>query len=229
MRCMRSNRRRMMTVKFFFLLCVLVVAFVHASLDGWAQGTTGETESVELTKTDLFSLPGWERSMIAVNGFTLGITRTDAFRIAEAANMRLVPRSVETARKRRGPCLQDSCAVYGENWVGIDLYFDATQHVNKIAVGTSVDEYPEVKRASVIRLFKGRTAQFFNDYTDGLREQLLGHVEGKVTHDIISGKQDSHFAYIEYDYLHSGIIVHVTLATGDPKPLDLQVDFVARQ
>ncbi len=103
------------------------------------------------------------------------------------------------------------------------------QRVKKIAVGTSVDEIAEVKRSSVIQFFKGRTAQFFNDYTDAFREQLLGHVEGKITHDIISGKEDTHFSYIEYDYPESGLIVHVTVAADDPKPLDIELDFIARQ
>jgi hypothetical protein len=183
---------------------------------------------VDLTKTDLFSLPDWEKRTIAVDGFTLGISRGDAFRMAEAAKLRLVPQRIETVQKPLGPCFQESCDVITDNWIGISLSFDATQHVNKIVVGTSVDEYPEVKRASVIRFFTGRTAQFFNNYTDALREQLLGHVEGKVTHDILlSGKEDTHFPHIEYDYPQSGVIVHVTVAPPDPKPLDIELDFVA--
>jgi hypothetical protein len=41
--------------------------------------------------------------------------------------------------------------------------------------------------------------------------------------------QESSYTQIEYDYLTSGIIVHVTVSKGDPEPFDLEVDFVAPQ
>jgi hypothetical protein len=215
--------RHTTTVGVFSLPSLLVFIFVLASLGTWAQEAAHDTGLVELTKNDLFSLPHWEKRTIAVDGFTLGISRIDAFRIAEAANLRLVSPKPETPRKPFGPCLQESCSVYAKNWVGIDLYFDAAQRVNKIAVGTSVDEDPEVKKDSVIQFFTGRTAQFFNDYTDAFREQLLGRTEAKVTHE------GARFAHVEYDYPQSGVIVNVTLADADPKPLDIELDFVARQ
>jgi len=221
----------MTTFRISCLLSVLALVFAYASLHGWTEATSGNADLVELTKTDLFSLPDWERRAIAVYGFTLGVSGSDASRIADAANLTLVPHSPRGVQKWPSPCSQETCDIYGKNspWVGVSLSFDAAQRVNKIAVGTSVDEIPEVKRASVIRFFMGRTAQFFDNYTDALREQLFGHVEGKATHDIISGKEDTHFVYIEYDYPHSGVIVHLTVATGDPKPLDIELDFVTRQ
>jgi hypothetical protein len=210
---------------------VLALTFAHASLRSWAQGSSKDTDVVELTKTDLFSLPDWEKRTISVDGFTLGISRSDAFRIADAADLTLVPQRPEVVHKSPVPCLQESCDIYGKNspWVGLSLSFDATQRVNKIAIGTSVDEIPEAKRVSVIRFFTGRTAQFFTNYTDAFREQLLGHAEGKIKHDIILGKEDTHFAYIEYDYPQSGVIIHITVFPGDSKPADIELDFMARQ
>jgi hypothetical protein len=221
----------MTTFRISYLLSVLALVFAYASLRSWAQGSSGNADLVELTKTDLFSSPNWAKKTIAIYGFTLGSSGSDASRIADAANLTLVPHMPGVVQKSPSPCFQETCDIYGKNspWIGVSLSFDAAQRVNKIAVGTSVDEIPEVKRASVIRFFRGRTAQFFNDYTDAFREQLFGHAEGKITHDIISGKEDTHFGYIEYDYPNSGAVVHVTVATGDPKPLDIELDFVARQ
>jgi hypothetical protein len=211
----------------FSLLSVLVFTSALALLRSSAQAPARNNGLVELTKTDLFSLPDWEKKTITVEGFALGISRTDAFRIADAANLILVPQRPEIIQKSPSPCVQESCDVYGRNspWLGLSLSFDATQRVNKIAVGTSIDEIPEAKRVSVIRLFTGRTAQFFNDYSDAIREQLFGYAEGKATHGIPSGKEE----YIEYDYPKSGVIVHITVFPGDSKPADIELDFLARQ
>jgi hypothetical protein len=186
-----------------------------------------EKDPVELTQSDLFSLPNWRHRTVAIDGFVPGISRAQALEIAAAKNLRLAPTGPGlTIRELRGPCTQARCSVgsgHG-NWVGIDLFFDA-EKVTKIEVGLSVDMDPEVKKVNVAQRFKGLTYQFFNHYSDSLREKILGSADGK--RDNSMPRDTDHITYVEYDYAHSGVVVHVT--KGDEEPLDLSVDFFAPQ
>src|SRR5580704_17117648 len=64
----------------FSLLSVLVFNSALVPLRSGAQSPARDTGLVELTKTDLFSLPEWYKRTIAVDGFTLGISGSDASR-----------------------------------------------------------------------------------------------------------------------------------------------------
>jgi hypothetical protein len=185
--------------------------------------------AIELTNVDLFGSPNWQQSTISVDGFTLGITREQAFAIAKTRNLALRPNlPMRTAEERKGPCRQQSCAVSKAdgNWIGVDLFFDA-ERVTKIKVSVPVEAYPDVKKVNIAREFKGLTHQFFNKYSESLRAKILGPAEGKETHDLLSSGPDYSYKHIEYDYLSSGIIVHVTVSKENPEPFDLEVDFVS--
>ena len=187
-----------------------------------------ETNSVELTESDLFSLPNWQRRAVTVDGFARGMTRAQALEIAEAKNLRLVPNLLPgmTMAQMKGPCVQPSCPVYKAHgsWVGIDLFFDA-EKISKIEVGLSVDMDPEVKKVNIARKFKGLTNQFFNHYDDRLRNQLLGSAEAK--RDPSGPRDTDHLKYVQYEYPESGIVVHVTISDGEA--IDLAVDFSTAQ
>ena len=66
----------------------------------------------------------------------------------------------------------------GGSWIGIDLFFQADR-VTKIKVGLSVDMDEEVKKVNVTREFKGLIFQFFDHYSDALRDKTLGPAEVK--------------------------------------------------
>jgi hypothetical protein len=167
-----------------------------------------------------------------VDSFTIKMTREQTFEIAKGNGLKLGPQGpFATAQEERNDsCREGWCEVYkiGGNWIGLNLFFE-NDHLSKIKVSVPADADPDVKKANVAKSFKGLTHQFFNSYSDALRERLLGRAEGKRTHDIINGRQDSSFTHIEYDYPQSGLIVHVTVSERDPQPFDLEVEFVARQ
>jgi hypothetical protein len=192
------------------------------------EATADKEEVVELTSVDLFVSPNWQHSPISVEGFTLGITRAQAFEIAKTRELTLRD-NMPTRRvnEGKGPCHQQSCSVStpNGNWIGVDLSFESDR-VTKIKVSVPAEAYPEVKKVNIAREFKGLTRQFFNEYSDSLRTKVLGPAEGKETHDVLSSGPDYSYTHIEYDYLSSGIIVHVTVSKQSPKPFDLEVDFV---
>jgi len=184
-----------------------------------------ETESVELTKSDLFGLPNWQTRTVGVDGFVLGMTRERAVEVANAKNLRLVPSGPGlTIAERRGSCVQARCSVHWAhgNWLGIDLFFDGNK-INKIAVGLSADMDPEVKEVNIAREFKGLTYQFFNNYSERLRNQILGSAEAK--RDSSMPRDTDHLKYLQYEYPQSGVVLHLT--TNDQEPIDLTLDFSA--
>lgn len=211
------------------VLCAICLPlFVTAGLGQISRNVN----AVELTQADLFGLPDWKSKPVAVDGFTLGVSREQAFEIAKARHLRLTPNGPATTgiRDLGASCTQASCSVGQVNgsWIGVDLLFDSDR-VTKIRVSVPVDAIPEVKQVNIAREFKGLTRQFFNHYTDSLRSKVLGLANGKETHDRLMNGQESSYTYIEYDYLSSGVIVHVTVGEGYSEPFDLEVDFVAPQ
>jgi hypothetical protein len=205
----------------FIALLLYVVCEPGARL----HASAGDAKVIELTQVDLFSFVGWQRQSVALNGFVVGMTRTQATELALERDLRFVPTG-----KLEGPCRQGPCDIYKVRgpWIGVALFFDATDKVDKIKVSVPVDAAPEVKRANVARQFKGLTCQLFNHYSDALRQKIFGPAEGKENPQMPPG---SALVDEEYDYLHSGIIVHTTIDKRDhpPKPFDLEIDFVAAQ
>ena len=184
---------------------------------------------VELTEVDLFSLPDWQHRPVAIEGFVLGMTRSEARRLAEDHDLKFLPNMPrKTGGVQKGSCLQTSCAVYKVhgNYIGIDLYFDAADHVSKMGVSVSVDMDPEVKRSNVSRRFRGLTYELFDHYSDSLRKKIFGLVEGKEKPFIPA----SAITRFEYDYPQAGVLVRVTTDKRDDpaRSLDLDVEFSAR-
>jgi hypothetical protein len=186
-------------------------------------------DPVELTKEDLFSLPDWKGRDVAVEGFVLGMTRKQAFEVAKAKGLTL--RSDQPPGRVGGvnlPCRGKSCSVsqVNGNWIGINLLFEADR-LSRIKVSVPIDAYPEVKKVNIARKFKGRTYEFFNNYSDDLRKQIFDPAEEKQI-PIKAGAQISNLVEIEYGYLSSGVIIHATIDKNEhpPKPFDLEVEFV---
>ena len=205
------------------LVCASVVSGAHAEM------TLDTKQRVELTKVDLFSLPDWKQQEVAVEGFFLGMTREQVFEIARTNKLRLrSDRPPRMIRQAKLPCREKSCSVLqiNGNWIGINLFFEEDRLV-KMKASVPVDAAPEVKQANIARKFKGRTYQFFNSYSDDLRVQLFGPAEGVET-PVKVGTKVSTLTYIAYEYLHSGVIIHVTIDKKEhpAKPFDLEVDFV---
>jgi len=126
--------------------------------------------------------------------------------------------------ERRGKCIQARCSVYKAqgNWVGIDLFFNA-ETITKIEMGLSPDMDAEVKKDNIAQMFKGLTYKFFNNYSDALRNQILGSAEARQ--DASMPRDPDHRKYVQYEYPDSGVVVHATMI--DRVAVDLEVDFVA--
>jgi hypothetical protein len=223
----KMMRIRIVPVGTFLLIAVgVIVPNVAERADAQASNV------VELTQVDLFRLTGWPQKAVAVYGFTIGMARQQAFEIAKANGLKLGSQGpfATPQEETNSSCHEGWCEVHkiGGNWIGLNLFFQA-DHLTKIKVSVPADADPDVKKSNVAHSFKGLTHQFFNSYSDALREKLLGRVEGKQTHDLIRGQPDPSFTHIEYDYPHSGLIIHATVSERDPRPFDLEVDFVTRQ
>jgi hypothetical protein len=210
-----------------FITAMLVLLSVAAAAS--AEMMLAVKNPIELTKEDLFSLSDWKERDVALDGFVLGMTREQAFEVAKAKDLKL--RSDQPPGKVgqvKLPCLDRSCSVsqINGNWIGINLLFDADRLV-RIKVSVPSDAYREVKKVNIARQFTGRTYEFFNNYSDDLRKQIFGPAEEKKT-PIKAGAQISNLEEIEYEYLSSGVIIHVTIDKNEhpPKPFDLEVDFV---
>ena len=219
---LRLQNRLVSTLALLTIISALVAP-------GFGQASADQENTVELTREDLFGLPVWQHKRIAIDGFTLGISREQAFEIAKSQHLSLTPNGPPTTiGELTAPCIQASCSVgqiHG-NAIGLDLFFD-NDRITKIKASVPADAYPEVKKVNIAREFKGLTSQFFNHYSNGLRNRILGSAEGKETHDKLSTGPDYFYTHIEYDYLHAGVIVHVTVSKRDPEPFDLEVDFVS--
>lgn len=185
-------------------------------------------QPVELTKEDLFSLPDWRQRPVSVDGFLLGMTREQALAMAQANDLKVVSNAApRTVGELYGPCREGPCSVYKSrgNYVGIDLFLE-TDRVTRVTVAISEDMDPGVREVNITREFKGLTYEFFNHYSDSLRERILGAVEGREKPDAPGAA----ITHIEYDYPKFGLIVHTTIDKRDhpPKAFDLDVDFTAR-
>ena len=212
---------------------LLLLAVVTVALCVVGRAFAQARDAVELTQVDLFSMPGWQQKAIAVDGFLIGMESAQASEVAKANKLRLEPqRHPARVGETPGTCLEGWCNVYQDgnlrNWIGIDLFFEA-DHLSKIKVSVPADADPDVKKVNVSHRFKGLTHQFFNSYSDALREKLLGRVEGKQTHDNIGGRPDLFFTHIEYDYPRSGLTIRETVSERDSEPFDLEIEFAARQ
>src|ERR1700704_2997191 len=70
-------------------------------------------ETLELTQGDLFSVPNWQQKSVAVSGFALGMTRSQASQLAQTSGLRLTTNvAPKTVGELKVPCTQASCGVY---------------------------------------------------------------------------------------------------------------------
>jgi hypothetical protein len=178
---------------------------------------------IELTKVDLFSQPEWQKAPVAVDGFALGMTRSEARRLAETHGLTLALGSApQSAEERESVCQQAMCSVRQRNgnYIGVDLYFDRAGHTSRIAIEFSQAMDLEVQRANVARRFKGLTYRLFNDYSDSLRQRVLGPAEGEE-------RQVPTIKFISYKYLSAGLIVTTAIDTQSKETYDIEVDFIS--
>src|SRR5271169_336778 len=93
-------------------LALLSVIFALAAPSSFGQTSSREGNAVELTQEDLFDSQDWQHKRIAIDGFTLGISREQAFEIAKSQHLSLTPNGPPTTiRAMTAPCIQASCSV----------------------------------------------------------------------------------------------------------------------
>lgn len=201
---------------------VLLVCFASSGLSA-AQSSKSGGGLVELTRSDLFSLPDWATRDVTVDGFRLGMSTDQAFEAARSKNLKFVI----TLPNQATPCDNGWCDVCQSsgNCIGLRLLFRSGS-VTAIKVAVPADAEPQVKESNIAKQFKGLTYIFFNRYSDTLRNRIMGYVEPKEVPDKVPG---SAFVYMEYHYPHLGVVVHTTIDKRDrpQKPFDLEVDFVS--
>lgn len=206
-----------------------LVSYLLCAAGACPQAKPENVKAVELTQVDLFSLADWQQKPVSVDGFRVGMMREQALALAKTKDLRVASNAApRTVGELNGPCQEGPCSVYKTrgNYVGIDLFLEKGR-VTKVTVTISEDMDPEVREVNITRQFKGLTYEFFNRYSDSLRNHILGASEGKETPD----GPGAAITHVEYDYLQLGLIIHTTIDKRDhpPKAFDLWVDFLARE
>lgn len=207
-------------VRTFLLLLLLCVPFAK---DGSLYADDGNPAPTELTRVDLFAQQGWRQRPVAVDGFVLGMSRSEAVQLAAMRGLVLrssLPPPEPRISCRRSAC--DVCEVRG-NCIGINFHFDGADRVSQIAVSFSGDMDPEVKKSNITEKFQGFTYKLLRRYSEELRSQIFGAVKGIEKPDLTG----SSITHIEYAYPDVGVTVRITTDKRDhpQKAFDVEVDF----
>jgi hypothetical protein len=208
-------------------LFAALVPYVLCATGTRPQATPQNVKAVELTQTDLFSVPEWQHKTLSIDGFMLGMMRSQALRLAQEQGLRLTPNVVpKTVGELSGPCVSCSVCQLKGNCIGIDLYFDQNNRIRMIEVWIAED-FPAVIKVNIAKRFKSLTYQFFSHYSDAFRNRILGPAEGKEK-PVISGAAST---YVEYHYPQMGLAIHITIDKRDYplKRFDLAVDFLTHE
>jgi len=210
--------------------CALVVGFSFEP--GALSKSTRLTHSaqavpvIEITKDDLFATKNWTSEHVSVLGFHLAMSRKDA--AANAENHRL--KLLETAVGNQSVCSKGDCDVHdaGDVWIGLTLRFGSEDSIREIDVTTAPDDAANaVRKASVVRHFKGGTRALFDDYSNALRLRLLG---AESSREDLSERDPSYSGKLKYTYLRQGLVVFVSVNPHGPaRTSDLVFSFVARE
>ncbi len=153
---------------------------------------------LELTEVDVLARHDWSSEDVAVLGFHLGMKRAEAMENARERKLTLMA----TTHQDTSPCSVSHCDVCDEKVIcnGIGLEFDSGESVDAInIVRTEPDFSSEVRNASIVRHFKGRTYSFFHNYSNELRLKLLG-----------SESKREENASVKYLYPKFGVQVYVS-------------------
>lgn len=139
------------------------------SAAAWAQ-EAGRTKAaspihrLEMTEVDVFAKSDWTSEDITILGFGVGMSRLDAKEKAQKQGLIL-------------DCV-DYCDVCNRSKTlckGIGLYFDKDDHVRSVfVVRPIIEASPTLRKFSVTQQLKGKTYQFFHEYSNELRLKLFG-------------------------------------------------------
>lgn len=200
-----------------WLLSALVLLLGMVS--GWSQAQALEgpvPPVIELTRSDLFSQAGWDSTHVSILGVRVDMTRQETQKLLRAEGYHL-----EDSESTNHDCRSGLCQVCNSGGLcpGVDLAFDASNHVSSIMIERiPADALLSIQKAAIVKRFHGKTYSFFNDYSNALRQQLLGPES--------SLEADSQYSYIKtYRYDDRGIIVSVNPGRGVEKESDLSVTF----
>jgi hypothetical protein len=175
---------------------------------------------IELTRTDLFSVPDWKATEVSVLGFHLGMTLRQATEVARGQGLQLGD------SEAGGACRGSICDVSREDvYVGVSLQFDASGKAIRVEVAVA-PPFTEavVKRASVVHEFKGKTLRFFSHYSEALRLRLLGR---GVVEKRTGTSPRSPVAGVVYAYRSQGVELYVSRDKSSPHGIeDLSMSFV---
>jgi len=173
---------------------------------------THSARKIEITDRDLFATKGWNSTQVCVLGFRLGMSRAEATKNAYGHRLRLVAHDDWIS-----PRCSERCVVCDAKGIcpGIALSFSSDNRVSGIHVQRiPEDAAPIVRRAAIVRKFRGRTYSLFNRYSNDLRLGLVG---------LEDSKDEGVYKYLRY-----GLTIFVSVNPHGPEcTSDLTVTFAA--
>lgn len=189
------------------------------------QAPTSTSRKIELTESDLFATEGWDSTQVQILGFRLGMTRLQANENADRHDLVLLVPDLRNLAK----CQTNLCEVCDSHGVcrGITLMFGDEEKVDRIDITRAPEDAAKVvRKAAITGEFKGSTYQFFNRYSDKLREKLLG--PGLLVKKQVQSPPKVSLLEESYLYPQRGLEILATLdesSPGSPSDIDLTVSF----
>jgi hypothetical protein len=134
------------------------------------------TNSLEISKVDLFSSRQWTSLDISVGGFKLGMTKEDVSRLAEQKGYKILD-----TLGRNQECEQKRCDVYsrGSRPLGVSLVYGDDAKLREIEID-SIQMYsesgePDWAKDVIALKLHGDTDQLVNHFSEELCHKLLGN------------------------------------------------------
>jgi len=162
------------------VICTLSVSVLTAYSQPDTQASAGPT--IELTRTDLFAIPHWSSKDVCVLGFRLGMTRQEAVKHAEILRMKLM------GEDERQCGATTRCYVADQRGLttGVDLVFGRKGQLSSLSITKIAEDSQPVSGGApwVHWRLKGSTYDLFSNYSDGLRQKVLGAEASKTTEPI---------------------------------------------
>jgi len=190
------------------------------------QAPAQKTKGIEVTVSDLFATKDWKSTQVRVLGFRLGMSREDANENAHKHDFVLLVPDLRNLAN----CGRNICEVCNSGGIcpGITLLFDKEERVESIEITrTPRDAALAVRKAAITRKFKGSTYEFFNEYSENLREKLLG--PGVLIRREIQSPPKVPLLDVSYRYPKRGLEIHASIdesLSTTPVDIDLSVSLV---
>jgi hypothetical protein len=219
-----SMHKLKLSMQLLFCLAFVMSVFGSSDTNSKRSQVSNSGGEIEMTNGDLFGSQNWNSQQVRVLGFYLGMTRGEAYENARHHDLALFVPDLRNLANCRG----NVCEVCNARGVcpGITLDFGSDERVEKMQI-TRVPEDAAlvVREAAITQKFKGRTSDFFNNYSEELRVNLLG--PGVLVRKQVNSSRKVPLSKLIYDYPERGLRISASLDESSPKrPVDIDLSVI---